>query len=151
MTKSTLGSHVITQVAIVVRDIEKKARAFADIFGLEMPEIRLTAPAEETHILYRGEPTSARAKLAFFRMGPISLELIEPVDGPSTWREFLDTHGEGVHHIAFEIKGMQEAISFLEGKGMTTVQTGEFTGGRYAYIDAAEKLGVILELLEHDR
>lgn len=151
MVRSTLGSNVITQVAIVVRDIEKTARAFADVFGLEMPEVRLTAPQEEAHTLYRGEPTPARAKLAFFHMGSVTLELIEPVDGPSTWREFLDTHGEGIHHIAFNIDGMKDAIAFLESKGMTTVQTGEFTGGRYAYIDAIGQLGAILELLEHDQ
>jgi len=36
-------------------------------------------------------------------LGSLSLELIEPVGGPSTWREFLDTRGEGVHHIAFHV------------------------------------------------
>ena len=70
-----------------------------------------------------------------------SFELIEPVGGPSTWKEHLDTKGEGVHHIAFRIKGMVEQVAMLEKKGMPAVQRGDFTGGRYAYIDSAPQLG----------
>ncbi len=149
--RDTLGTNAIRQVAIIVKDIERTARRYADLFGMEMPQIRITDPEEKTHIRYRGQPTQGRAKLAFFQMGPIALELIEPVDGPSVWQEFLDTHGEGVHHIAFHVEGMDEVLDLLESKGMPLVQRGEFTGGRYAYVDTTSQLGVMLELLEHDR
>jgi len=96
----------------------------------------------------RGKATDARAKLAFFQMGEqLSLELIEPIGGPSTWQEFLDTHGEGVHHIAFRVKGTDSILAQLESKGLTTVQTGDHTGGRYAYVDAMDTLKIFLELL----
>ena len=68
--------------------------------------------------------------------------------GPSAWQEFLETQGEGVHHIAFQISGMDEQIACLEAKGLPLLQRGDFTGGRYAYMDSASPLGVILELLE---
>lgn len=145
----TLGSREVVQVGIVVRDVEKTARAFADLFGVEAPQWRMTGPQEETHIRYRGQPTSARAKLAFFRYGPVAIELIEPVGGPSTWQEFLDTKGEGVHHIAFMIQDMDAQVAMLERKGMPAVQRGDYKGGCYSYIDSAPQLGVILELLEH--
>jgi len=45
---------------------------------------------------------------------------------------------------------MKDAVAFLDSKGMPLVQKGEYTGGRYAYIDGADKLGLILELLEND-
>ena len=41
---------------------------------------------EETNIKYRGKPTDGRAKLAFLKLGEISLELIEPIGGPSIWQ-----------------------------------------------------------------
>ncbi len=147
---SVLGTDAICQVGIVVRDIERTARRYAALFGVDVPPIHVTDPEEKTHVRYRGEPTAGRAKLTFFRLGAISLELIEPIDGPSTWQEFLDTHGEGVHHIAFRVSGMNDVIRRLEDQEMPVVQQGEFTGGRYAYIDSAPQLGVILELLEHD-
>ena len=64
-------------------------------------------------------------------------------------REFLETHGEGMHHIAFRIQGMEEQLTILANKGMPAVQRGDYTGGRYAYVDAVPQLGLILELLEN--
>ena len=149
MQEEGMGTNVICQVGLVVRDIEKMAKVYADVFGMDVPNVMITDPAEVSHTKYRGESTPARAKLAFFQMGNVSLELIEPVDGPSTWREFLDEHGEGVHHIAFQIKGMDRVLAYLEGKGISAVQRGDYTGGRYAYVDSAPSLGVIFELLEN--
>ncbi|HHX65119.1 MAG TPA: VOC family protein, partial [Chloroflexi bacterium] len=106
-------------------------------------------PAEQSHISYRGESTPARAKLAFFDLGQVRLELIEPVDGPSTWREFLDAHGQGIHHIAFTVRGMDDVLARLESIGGETVQRGDYVGGRYAYVDAVAGLGAVLELLEN--
>jgi archaellum component FlaG (FlaF/FlaG flagellin family) len=82
-------------------------------------------------------------------MGQVSLELIEPIGGPSTWREFLDEKGEGVHHIAFFVKDTGEAVRFLDGVDISVVQQGDYTGGRYTYMDSASALGVALELLEN--
>jgi methylmalonyl-CoA/ethylmalonyl-CoA epimerase len=148
-TGKALGSQVICQVGLIVRDIERSSAAYADLFGVEVPEWSLTDVYELAHTEYRGQPTAARAKLAFFNLGQVSLELIEPVGAPSTWREHLETHGEGVHHIAFHIQGMDEQLTLLAEKGMPAVQRGDYTGGRYAYVDAVPQLGVVLELLEN--
>ena len=146
----TLSSNVLTQVGLIVRDIEATSQAYADLLGIDVPRWFWTDPEELAHIRYRGEPTRARAKLAFFNLGSVQLELIEPDGEPSTWQEFLDTHGEGVHHIAFRIAGMGDQVALLDGLGMPLVQSGEYTGGRYAYIDSAPQLKVMLELLEND-
>ena len=146
----TMQNNTITQIGIIVKDIHKTAQAYASLFGLKVPDIIITDTADRAQTEYQGTATQARAKLAFFNMGSLQLELIEPDEHPSTWREFLDTYGEGVHHIAFQIKGMQDTVSFLDSKGMPLVQKGEYTGGRYAYIDSAGPLKVMLELLEND-
>jgi methylmalonyl-CoA epimerase len=149
MAEQGLDTNVICQIGLVVQDIERTAKTYADIFGMDMPTIRITDTEEITHIRFRGAPTQARAKLAFFQMGSLSLELIEPVGDHSTWKEFLDEYGEGVHHIAFRIKGMDRVLEFLDEKGISLIQQGDYTGGRYAYVDSAPALGVILELLEN--
>ena len=150
MTNQALGTTTITQVGIIVADIEAKAQAWADILGLPVPEIIITDAVDVAQTEYEGESTPARAKLAFFHLGQVVLELIEPIDGPSTWKDQLDEHGESLHHIAFVIDGMQEKIAYLESKGLSLVQRGEYTGGRYAYVDGTAQLGAILELLEND-
>ena len=150
MTGPALGTNTITQVGIIVRDIEAKAWAWSEILGLPMPEIITTDSYERAQTDYKGRPTDARAKLAFFHMGQVDLELIEPIGGPSTWKDQLDEHGDSLHHIAFEIKGMPEKVAYLGAEGLPLVQRGEYTGGRYAYVDGSAQLGGILELLEDD-
>lgn len=150
MTEPTLGSNIVTQVGIIVRDIESKARAWSEILGLPMPNIIITDTLDKTQAEYNGTSTTARAKLAFLHMGQLDVELIEPIDGPSTWKDQLDQHGDSLHHIAFVIKGMQDKIAYLDSKGVPLLQRGEYTGGRYAYLDGVPQLGTVLELLEND-
>ncbi len=148
----------IVQVAMVVRDVETTARNYSTLFGVEMPPIIMSDPDGSQMIkepnrltvtnTFRGGESDGRAKLAFFRMPNIMIELIEPVGGASTWREFLETHGEGIHHIAVMVEGIDEYIGRLEGDGAELVQRGEHPDGRYAYIDARGQLGAIVELLE---
>jgi len=150
MTEPTLGNNIVTQVGIIVRDIETKARAWSEILGLPMPDIIITDTVDKAQTEYNGKPTTARAKLAFFHMGQLDVELIEPIDGPSTWKDQLDGHGDSLHHIAFVIEGMQEKVAYLDSKGIPLLQRGEYTGGRYAYLDGVAQLGTVLELLEND-
>ena len=150
MTNQALGTTTVTQVGIIVADIETKAKAWADTLGLPVPDIIITDTVDKAETEYQGESTPARAKLAFFHLGQVDLELIEPIDGPSTWKDQLDQHGDSLHHIAFVIDGMAEKIAYLDGKGVPLVQRGEYTGGRYAYVDGAAQLGAVLELLEND-
>ncbi len=149
MSERGLGTNVVCQVGLIVRDIERSAEAYSKVFGMPIPPVIVTDEAKLAQTRYRGEPTEARAKLAFFQMGQVSLELIEPIGGPSTWQEFLDAHGEGAHHIAFMVQGTDEVVAYLEGHGINVVQQGRYTGGMYTYVDSAPTLGVILELLEN--
>ena len=150
MTNQVLGTTTVTQVGVIVADIETKAKAWADLLGVPVPEIQMTGTVDEAEIKYEGEPTPARAKLAFFHLGQVDLELIEPVDSPSTWRDQLDQHGDSLHHIAFVINGMKKIVAKLDAKGIPLIQSGEYTGGRYAYMDGVAELGAVLELLEND-
>lgn len=151
MKKSILGTRVVTQIGILVNDIEKACQDYAEFLGVENPGYTVTDTIDKTRAEYKGGPCEARAKLAFFRVGDnLDIELIEPDDKPSVWRDDLDKNGEGFHHIAFVIDGMKEKVMLLEKNNMPLIQKGEYTGGRYAYVNAREKLKVMIELLEND-
>ncbi len=142
----------IVQIGIVVHDVEKYAKNYAEFFGVEVPKVIISETEDKAKTRYHGRPTKARVKQAFFHFDNITLELLEPVGGPSTWKEFLESNGEGFHHIAFEIKGMDDQIAEMQGRSVTLIQQGQWTdysGGRYAYFDSNDKLVVILELLEN--
>ena len=146
-----LVSKTVTQVAVIVKDIDKVRTAWADILGIEPPSVSIAEGHSSRPTKYRGSSSDAKAKLAFISMDNLQIELIQPLGGNSTWQEFLDTNGEGIHHIAFSVKNIEGVEKQFDLKGIPTVQTGGWDGGAYSYIDASGKLGCMLELLENYR
>ena len=148
MSTKGIGTHIVTQIAIVVKDIDKTSEAFSKILNLPKPPVSITG-GESARAVYRGKPMLSKAKLAFFNFGQVSLELIEPLGGESVWQEVLDQKGEGVHHIAFNIKGTDKVTSYLAENDIPVIQQGHYTGGMYTYVDSKSQLAVMLELLEN--
>jgi len=148
-TMNLLDNKKVAQVAIIVKDIEKSAAAYAELFNTDVPGISVSQEPAGKPTLYEGEHTQARAKLAFFNLENVQIELIQPVDKPSTWNDFLEKHGEGIHHIAFWVDGMKKHVNMFKDAGMPEVQSGGWDGGEYSYIDAGDKLGIVIELLEN--
>jgi catechol 2,3-dioxygenase-like lactoylglutathione lyase family enzyme len=146
-----LDTNVLVQIGIIVRDAEKTAGHYAEVFGIPKPQVVPIASDSFAQTDFRGKPSDAKGKAAFFDLGPVQLELIEPIGAPSTWEEFLRTKGEGIHHIAFRTDDMAGARKFLESRGMETIQSGGWDGGQYAYVDCIRQLGTILELLHFDQ
>lgn len=141
------GKGNVTQIGLVVKDIEKASEKWAAILGFsEIPHPIITDGFEKANTHFKGKPTEAQAKLAFFRLENITIELIEPIGKKSTWYEHLKKHGEGFHHIAFNVEGMEKNIVYLEKRGGKLVQKGDFTGGSYSYVDMPD-VGIIFELL----
>lgn len=146
-----LENKVIVQIGIVVRDAEKAAREYARVFNIPEPQVVRIAADDFARTSFRGQPSDASGRAAFFDLGPVQMEIIEPLGAPSTWQEFLDRNGPGIHHIAFRTTELPESLAFLDAAGMPLIQSGGWDGGQYAYVDATEKLGMILELLRFDR
>lgn len=147
-----LGTNMLTQVGFVVRDIETTKKKFAQFFGIEPPRHFDGGKFEVTGTTVMGKPApDANCLLAFFDAGPnVQIELIQPNGVKSTWQDFLDEHGEGIHHIAFQVKETDNVILSCENFGMKCVQRGKYGGGNgeYTYMDATKDLKCIIELLE---
>jgi 4-hydroxyphenylpyruvate dioxygenase and related hemolysins len=152
MDKSLIGTNVAVQIALLVNNIEETAAKYARLLGLEMPNISVSEAYQIAKTEYKGEPCTARCKMAFLSLGGnLSLELIEPDEEKSLWRDMLDENGEGFHHLAFLIDGMETVVNTLAKEGMPVLQKGEWVGGRYAFIDAFKDHKILLELLETDK
>src|SRR5258707_6769523 len=94
MSDSALNPEMICQVDFIVRDIESTTQRFSEVFGLPRPNIHVTPGHEIAETTYQGEPSDATAKLAFFNTGQVQIELIEPDEKPSVWRDFLEHTGK---------------------------------------------------------
>src|SRR5450432_3068576 len=147
------GFKTIVQIAIVCRDIEATGKRWAALLGVDPPKSTTTDPGFERQMIYRGEPSNAQCKLAFFNTGTCVLELIQPLGPGSSWQDGLDETGEAVHHIAFKIQDLDGTLKTCEELGMPLVHKGRFASkdGSYAYVDSKKQLGVTVELLHSDK
>ena len=142
-----LGTKKVAHVAIVVEDIEVTTKAYAELFGLEPPKVKIGT----TPLKYMGKPSEGKAKMAFINLDNIMLEFFEPVGGPSAWHDYLDNHGEGVHHFGFWVEGLDDHVQNLKSKDMPVIQSGGGAWGRYRYIDTSDDLAVMIELMERSK
>lgn len=143
----------IVHVCVVVRDVEERARAFAEKFGIGPWRIRVVR-TPSTRASVRGEPLDYTLKFGHARVGPVTLELVETVEGRTIYQEFLEKHGEGLHHIGVPTpvpfdaeleKWRRQGIESLQANRMEDPEEG------WAYMDTQDIVGCILEILSFKR
>jgi hypothetical protein len=143
-----INKNSFIQINIIVRDIEAAAEKWSLLLGVEKPEIRPMRLEGGENYTYRGEPVSCEILFAVIEMNGFVLELHQPVSGPSTFQEFLDKHGNGVHHIGFEVGEDRDAvIEHLKDLGFDTNRTlGIYPGSSWTIVDSEDVLGVNLNI-----
>ena len=136
------------QVGIVVRDLEKSKKDYERLMGIESwREFEMDSSTVE--MTYHGKPTHHSFKAAFTMLGPLMIELLEPLEGEGSYRDFLEEHGEGIHHLGHaRVDNLVEAVQALEKAGFPCIETGGDPAGfhTWAYVDTTKTLGYILEL-----
>ena len=135
------------QICLVVDDIEKAVKSWADIFDVPVPEIHVGKPEKNPDLTYRGKETFYGIKIAGIQTKNFVLEIIEPDENDSTFREFLDKHGNGVHHLGFEVGDRRDAIiNELEKNGYEMRTVGYYPGSSWTIVDSEDDLGVNLNI-----
>src|SRR5574341_1169393 len=143
----------LSQYALVVESLQPVADYW---MRLGFPAMDVTHPPL-TELRYHGKPGQFDQKLGWHRHGTVTWEWIEPLAGPTVYRDFLKAHGEGFHHIAFDVPDIDAAAKAWEAAGVKIVQSGAWGekgkpgSGRFAYADTAPFGGVTVELLWNQR
>jgi hypothetical protein len=148
--KTPVDFNNFIQVAIVVKDIEKAAKAWCEFFNVPMPEIRVQEPGQPMpNLTYRGKPAAYGRKLAAIKVPSrgFTIELLQPTGGESSFQEYLNKHDQGVHHLGFEVGEKRDAIiGEFEEKGFALRTIGMYTGGSWTVVDSENVLGVNLSI-----
>jgi catechol 2,3-dioxygenase-like lactoylglutathione lyase family enzyme len=146
------GIGKIVQIAIVCKDVEACSARWSRLLGQPAPPPRTTVPGQQAKVIYRDKPSQGQVRLTFFKTGDATLELMQPIGPDTHWKEHLDQHGEGIHHIAFKVKDLDKTLEALRKEGMPVLHRGRFDSndGDYVYVDSRGKLGVTVELLHWD-
>jgi methylmalonyl-CoA/ethylmalonyl-CoA epimerase len=131
-SKSTFSN--LFQVAIVVRDMDKTVKRLESL-GIG-PFTYTPAPAGAEGLFFRGKPLTSNYQVLFAQLGDLELEIFQPDDKPSPWKEFLDTKGEGIHHLAFKVNDVEKEVDKLIKAGAEVILSGNLRGKLgMAYLD----------------
>jgi len=145
--KNSINFDGFIQIALVVKDVKKAAKEWAELFNVPVPEIQDHSNHKNPDVTYRGKIGDYGMKMAVIKAGKWVVELSEPTGGDSTYQEFLDKHGQGVHHLGFEVGEKRDAIvGEMEEKGYKTRQIGFYPGSSWTIVDSEDRLGVNLNI-----
>jgi methylmalonyl-CoA/ethylmalonyl-CoA epimerase len=150
----TLAGRPVGQVGILVRDLERALERYSTLWGLGPWTGYVYGPATVPTLTYRGQPGQYSMRIALAGQAP-QVELMEPLEGPSIYHEWLESRPEGLHHVAVYVDSLQQAIDSMTAAGYDLLQSGYGYGldgdGGYAYFETERDFGIILEALEVPR
>jgi catechol 2,3-dioxygenase-like lactoylglutathione lyase family enzyme len=142
----------IEQVALIVEDLEQAVARYWDLLGVGPWTMYTYGKPLLKSATYRGQEASPVQRIALATLGTLRIELIEPVEGPSIFHDWIAEHGYGMHHVGVKVEDMAAALAEAKVAGIDVIQDGRGYGldgdGHYAYLDTVEALGMVLELSE---
>ena len=144
-TLELLGLPPPDQIGVVVRDLQKAIEAYTKLFQWGPFEV-IEREYTESASTYRGKPGNFRYRIGYTQLGPIQLEMIQPLRGKTIYNEFLEARGEGFHHFGILIDRIEERVAAMKQMGIDVLQSGRRPGRKYAYMDTEPLIGIMIEL-----
>jgi methylmalonyl-CoA epimerase len=131
----------ISHLGLAVKDLDAAVRLYEGVFGLKV-EHRWVAEADQM-------------EAASFRVGDLEIELMQPLTADSPVGRFIARRGEGIHHVAYKVDDVAEALASARSSGIETIDEGPRVGGggstRIGFLHPRSTFGVLTELEEDVR
>lgn len=127
----------INHIAIAVNNLEESANFYQNMLGLSLSGVEVV--------------TAQKTKVGFFRIGESNIELVQPAEPDSPLVKFLETKGQGIHHICFEVDDVEAEVRTLVDKGATMIDQKSRHGAHHtkvAFVHPKSSGGVLIELAE---
>jgi len=134
----TMVGRRLDHIGVAVKDLDGAISLYRDVLGLKL---------EGTHVL-----AERGVRVAFFSIGnEAHIELLEPLNSDSAIAKYLSAHGEGLHHIALKVDGIEAVLKDFKQNGMTLIDEKPKAGAegkKIAFVHPKSTRGVLLELCE---
>lgn len=130
----------IEHLGIAVSNLEESIRYYEDVLGFKCYSIE--------------EVKDQKVKTAFFKVGQTKIELLESTSPDGPIGKFIEKKGEGIHHIAFAVEGLQESLDEAKEKGIRLIDEKPRAGAEglnIAFLHPKSTHGVLTELCEEPK
>lgn len=128
----------IEHIGIAVKSLDESIRYYEDVLGLKCYAIE--------------EVKDQKVKTAFFKVGDTKIELLESTDPEGPIGKFIEKKGEGMHHMAFAVRGLEDKLAELDEKGIRLIDQNPRKGAEgldIAFLHPKSTFGVLTELCEN--
>lgn len=129
-------SH-IEHIGIAVKSLEEAIPYYENVLGLKCYNIE--------------QIKSQKVKTAFFKVGQTKIELLESTDAEGPIGKFIEKKGEGLHHLAFAVKNIEDSLTEVENKGIRLIDAHSRKGAEglgIAFLHPKATFGVLTEFCE---
>ncbi len=139
----------INHIGIVVADISEAKSRYSALLGIKnWYEVNCTSDLD---IEYQGKSGKPTVTLYLGGKGNTKIELVEASGDSNIYNDFFEAHGEGIHHIMYNVKNLDNAVLSAQKEGYVVAQSGHFISGtadvKYAYVHKPNTISYI-ELIE---
>ncbi len=126
----------INHIGIAVNSLDEAIKLYTDVLGLKVKAIETVA--------------EQKVRTAIIQVGDSEIELIEPTDSEGPIAKYLEKKGEGLHHLAFEVSNIKDALKTVAGKGVALIDEKPRKGVENTNIAFLHPKGtkVLIELVE---
>ncbi len=129
----------IEHIGIAVKDLERAIEYYEKVLGVSCYAIE--------------EVKDQKVRTAFFKVGQTKIELLESTDSEGPIGKFIQKNGEGMHHIAFAVKNIEQALDEAESKGIRLIDRKSRKGAEgldIAFLHPKSTFGVLTEFCENN-
>lgn len=127
----------IEHIGIAVKNLDDAVKFYEGVLGLKCYSIE--------------EVRTQKTRMAFFMVGSTKIELLESTEASGPISRFIETKGEGIHHIAFATNNLSGALKEAASKGIQLIDTEPKRGAdnmNIAFIHPKSTRGVLIELCQ---
>jgi len=132
-----INAKYINHIGVAVKSIEASRPFYEGVLGLKFEGME--------------EVAEQKVKVAFFAIGQTRIELLEPTTPDSTVAKFIETRGEGIHHVAYTVDNLQQRIDQLKAAGIRMIDEKPRGGAHHnqiAFLHPKSSQGVLTEICE---
>ncbi len=140
MHTGRLDLRSVDQVSIAVKDIGKVIESWSSMLGIGPWSYRESTGKD-------AEGRAWKTRIAYACLGPVEVELIQPLEGNSPQAGFIARHGEGLHHLGFLVDDLEAEFAALMAQGARALAHGP---GNYAYMETGGPGGLLFELMSRE-
>ena len=136
-------------IAVIVKDMNKAIEYYESLgIGPFPPFIGPEGTVTLTEKKVGGKPVDYQIDLRQAEVGGLTFEVIQPLEGETPVKEFLEKKGEGIQHIGFFVDDLDQETAKMAERGFSITQSGESPRVKWAYYDTDKVGGVAIELMQ---